>query len=81
MTETLLPAIDAAVPTPPHCYLNEGNFQEPRWREVFYGENYARLLAVKDRYDPDRLLYATTAVGQEYHRVGDDHRLCKVLRP
>lgn len=77
MTDELLPAIDAVVPSPPKAYLNEGDFQEPEWQEVFYGENYARLLDVKRKYDPSHLFYATTGVGQEFWVVEEDGRLCR----
>ncbi|RMZ85664.1 hypothetical protein DV737_g656, partial [Chaetothyriales sp. CBS 132003] len=46
-------------------YLNEANFQQPNWQDTFYGSNYARLLEIKERYDPESLFYATTAVGSE----------------
>ena len=34
-------------------YLAESNFFEPAWQESFWGSNYAKLLAVKDKYDPE----------------------------
>ncbi|GAB1730145.1 hypothetical protein NU195Hw_g7452t1 [Hortaea werneckii] len=76
MTNTLLPAIDNVV-TGPHAYLNEGDLQEPNWQSVFYGENYDKLLSIKNKYDPSHLLYAKTAVGAEYYTEGEDHRLCR----
>ncbi|RMY17320.1 hypothetical protein D0867_06115 [Hortaea werneckii] len=76
MTTTLLPAIDEVVPNP-RAYLSEGDFQEPDWQSVFYGENYDKLLSIKNKYDPSHLLYAKTAVGTEYYVEGEDHRLCR----
>ncbi|KAI7696289.1 hypothetical protein KC322_g9832, partial [Hortaea werneckii] len=76
MTNTLLPAIDNVVSNP-HAYLNEGDFQEPNWQSVFYGENYDELLSIKNKYDPSHLLYAKTAVGAEYYTEDEDHRLCR----
>lgn len=76
MTNVLLPAIDAVVPEP-HCYLNEGDFQEADWKSVFYGSNYKKLLSIKNKYDPNHLFYATTGVDQDYYKVGEDHRLCR----
>ncbi|KAI7541127.1 hypothetical protein KC331_g8762, partial [Hortaea werneckii] len=76
MTTTLLPAIDEVVPNP-RAYLGEGDFQEPDWQSVFYGENYDKLLSIKDKYDPSHLLYAKTAVGAEYYIEAEDHRLCR----
>ena len=46
-------------------YLAEGNFFDEAWRESFWGSNYARLLAVKDKYDPDGLFFVHRGVGSE----------------
>jgi FAD/FMN-containing dehydrogenase len=46
-------------------YVAEGDFFEEAWRESFWGPNYARLLAVKDRYDPDGLFVVHHGVGSE----------------
>jgi FAD/FMN-containing dehydrogenase len=46
-------------------YVAESNFFEPAWQESFWGANYARLLAVKDKYDPDGLLIVHHGVGSE----------------
>ncbi|KAJ7776003.1 hypothetical protein DFH07DRAFT_73735 [Mycena maculata] len=58
------------------AYLNEADTSEPDWREAFYGENYPRLLAIKDRYDPSQLLYGSTAVGGDRWVEVEDGRLC-----
>ena len=46
-------------------YLAEGDYFDPAWRESFWGPNYARLRAVKDRYDPDGLFIVHHGVGSE----------------
>jgi FAD/FMN-containing dehydrogenase len=46
-------------------YLAESNFFEKAWRESFWGSNYRRLLAVKDRYDPDGLFVVHHGVGSD----------------
>ena len=46
-------------------YVAEGNFFDEAWRESFWGSNYARLLAVKDKYDPDGLFFVHHGVGSE----------------
>lgn len=76
MTDVLLPTIDEVVPDP-SCYLNEGDFQEPNWKSVFYGSNYEKLLSIKNKYDPKQMFYATTGVDQDYYKIGEDHRLCR----
>ena len=46
-------------------YLSESDFFEAAWQGSFWGTNYAELLAVKDRYDPDGLFFAHHGVGSE----------------
>jgi FAD/FMN-containing dehydrogenase len=49
----------------PAAYVAESNYFEPRWQEAFWGSNYARLLAVKGRFDPDGLFVVHHGVGSE----------------
>ena len=35
------------------------------WQEAFWGANYARLLAVKERYDPEGLFFVHHGAGSE----------------
>lgn len=58
-------------------YLKQADFNQPNWQQTFYGSNYAKLLAIKNEYDPTHLFYATTAVGSEFWTVETDGRLCK----
>lgn len=76
MTDLLIPKLAALTPNG-SCYLNEGDFQQPDFQSIFYGSNYDQLLAIKDKYDPNHMFYATTAVGSEYWEVQADKRLCK----
>jgi Berberine and berberine like len=46
-------------------YVSEGNFFDQTWQESFWGSNYARLLAAKDKYDPAGLFFARHGVGSE----------------
>ena len=55
---TLLPQVGA--------YVAESNFFDNAWRESYWGSNYARLLAVKERHDPDGLFFVHHGVGSEY---------------
>ncbi|KIY43102.1 hypothetical protein FISHEDRAFT_54183 [Fistulina hepatica ATCC 64428] len=61
------------------AYLNEADFNSPYWKEDFDGVNYNTLLAIKDKYDPNRLLCGSlaVAVGDRWS-VQDDARLCPV---
>jgi Berberine and berberine like len=46
-------------------YLAESDFFDEAWRRSFWGANYPRLLAVKDRYDLDGLFFVHHGVGSE----------------
>ncbi len=77
LTETIMPQIEAATPSG-GSYMNEANFQQPNWQEVFYGSNYGRLKTVKEWYDPAGLFYAQTAVGSDAWVQDAEGRLCQV---
>jgi FAD/FMN-containing dehydrogenase len=49
----------------PASYVWETDYFEPNWQESFWGENYARLRGVKDKYDPDGLFFLHHGVGSE----------------
>jgi len=44
---------------------SESNFFENDWSRAYWGANYPRLLAVKNRYDPDGLFFVHHGVGSE----------------
>lgn len=46
-------------------YLAESNYFEENWQSSFWGANYAKLLAVKTKYDPDGLFFVRHGVGSE----------------
>ncbi|MDP9651969.1 FAD-dependent oxidoreductase [Paraburkholderia caledonica] len=46
-------------------YLSETDFFRGDWREAFWGANYARLKAIKDRYDPEGFFFVHHGVGSE----------------
>ncbi|RMZ71130.1 isoamyl alcohol oxidase [Pyrenophora seminiperda CCB06] len=45
------------------CYLNEGDWTEENWQETFFGTQYDKLLAIKQRYDPTGLFNCWKCVG------------------
>ena len=47
------------------AYVAESDYFQADWQQAFWGEHYARLLAVKRRYDPDGLFFAHHGVGSE----------------
>jgi FAD/FMN-containing dehydrogenase len=46
-------------------YMNEGNPFSSTWKEDFYGENYERLLAIKQKFDPSESLFVWSGVGSD----------------
>ena len=77
LTNVVMPQIEKATPGG-GAYLNEANFEQPDWQEVFYGTNYPRLKNIKDNVDPLGVFYSRTAVGSESWAEDRDGRLCKI---
>ena len=46
-------------------YVSESNYFERGWQRSFWGSNYPRLLAVKQKYDPEGLFFVHHGVGSE----------------
>jgi FAD/FMN-containing dehydrogenase len=46
-------------------YVWETDYFQENWQDAFWGENYARLRAVKDKYDPNGLFFLHHGVGSE----------------
>lgn len=76
MTDVLMPKLVELTPNG-SAYLNEADFRQPDFKKVFYGANYPKLEAIKNKYDPYHLFYAVTAVGSDYWEPQEDGRLCK----
>jgi len=57
--------------------MNEGDPFEPDFKKAFFGVNYDRLLRIKDKYDPEQIFYAFTAVGSDRWVAREDGRLCR----
>jgi len=54
-----------AVAPSPGSYVSESDYFNARWQEAFWGTNYRRLRAVKDRIDPTGLFFVHHGVGSE----------------
>ncbi|GAW16867.1 hypothetical protein ANO14919_063130 [Xylariales sp. No.14919] len=76
LTNIVMPQIEAVTPDG-GAYLNEANFEQPDWQNVFYGENYPRLKDIKSQVDPQGIFYAQTAVGSELWAEDASGRLCQ----
>ncbi|TAJ85853.1 FAD-binding oxidoreductase [Reyranella sp.] len=49
----------------PGAYVSESNYFEADWQQAFWGANYPRLRAVKQKYDPNGLFFVHHGVGSE----------------
>ncbi|KAJ5470348.1 hypothetical protein N7530_007705, partial [Penicillium desertorum] len=78
MTEDFIPKLTALSPQS-GAYMNEGDFQQPNFKEVFYGTNYDTLRLIKAKYDPNDIFYARTAVGSDEWTESEDGRLCRAI--
>ncbi|GAB1314853.1 FAD-linked oxidoreductase-like protein 7 [Madurella fahalii] len=78
MTYDIMPAIEGMTPGS-GAYMNEADFQQPRWQKEFFGSNYNSLECIKRKYDPDNFFYATEVVGSEKWKVAANGRMCKAL--
>jgi FAD/FMN-containing dehydrogenase len=47
-------------------YANEADPTTKDWQRTFWGANYARLLQIKQKVDPDRVFYCRMCVGSEF---------------
>ena len=71
------------------AYVSEADPTEPNWKDTFYGNHYPRVLAIKQRWDPDGVFWYKNAVGSELWEPEGQHgiengvgqkpmQLCKV---
>lgn len=78
ITNEVVPKLAALTPYGA-AYLNEADFRQPNFQQVFYGQNYPKLRLIKKKYDPKDLFYGKTAVGSdEWTSETPDGRLCRV---
>ena len=49
----------------PGSYVAESSFFEREWQKSYWGANYPKLLAIKQKYDPDGLFFVHHGVGSE----------------
>ncbi|KAF7879033.1 hypothetical protein EAF04_000233 [Stromatinia cepivora] len=79
VTNVPVPALQKLVSNPA-AYLNEADFNQPNWQQVIYGANYAKLLSIKNKYDPNGIFWGSTVVGSEAWAALQDRTL-NVWRP
>ncbi|OAA57315.1 FAD-binding, type 2 [Cordyceps fumosorosea ARSEF 2679] len=66
-----------ATPAGSGAYINEATFDNPQWKEDYFGANYDKLLRVKKRYDAQGVLYGPASVGSDAWVRRSDGRLCR----
>lgn len=74
MTKVEMPLLKALEPDM-GAYINEADFNEDGWREVFWGSNYPRLLSIKRKWDPKDVFMCKPCVGSERWNA---EGICKV---
>lgn len=75
ITNVEVPILKALEPGKMGAYLNEADSHESNFQESFWGENYKRLYAIKQKWDPTGLFISRRGVGSE---DWDDDGLCRV---
>lgn len=76
MTNEFVPQIEAITPYS-GTYMNEADFQQPNWQWTFFGTNYAELVYLKTKWDPNLIFYANRGVGSEYWNISSSGRMCR----
>ena len=60
-------------------YWNEADYEDPHFQESHWGkETYAKLLKLKQKFDPHGLFYGHHAVGSEFWSADGN---CRVVEP
>jgi FAD/FMN-containing dehydrogenase len=49
----------------PGSYVSESNYFNRSWQQSFWGPNYSRLRAIKDKYDPTGLFFVHHGTGNK----------------
>lgn len=75
ITHVQMPLLEALEPGPMAAYANEANAYQPNFQQVFWGDNYPRLYAIKQAVDPANLFISRLGVGSE---DWDDDGACRV---
>ena len=58
-------ALLEALAAQPASYVNETDYFHTDWQTAYWGNNYARLIKVKDRNEPNGLFFVHHALGSE----------------
>lgn len=77
ITYNKVPALQKQAPDT-GVYMNEADRLDPDWQVNFYGENYERLLEIKQRRDAGGVFYCPTCVGSAEWEEDEEGRLCRI---
>lgn len=58
-------------------YSNEADMFMKQWRKEMYGPNWSRLLAIKNKYDPEGVFYSLHTPGADNWSVDESGRMCR----
>ncbi|KAJ6482419.1 FAD-binding domain-containing protein [Mycena sanguinolenta] len=70
-----VPILEEIIGPNPGSYSNEADVLKPNFQTTFFGPNYAKLSAIKRKYDPHDLFIVGAGVGSEHW---DEWGLCRV---
>ncbi|KKA27659.1 hypothetical protein TD95_001252 [Thielaviopsis punctulata] len=77
MTDDFVPRLNAVTPKS-GTYMNEADFRQPTWKKDFFGDNYNRLLKIKQKYDPSNVFWSLKTVGSDAWSVDEQTgRMCR----
>ncbi|PWY68942.1 FAD/FMN-containing dehydrogenase [Aspergillus sclerotioniger CBS 115572] len=76
IADSYVPQLEAVTPNS-GAYENEASFRQHNWQEAFFGDNYAKLCEIKEKYDPNHVFYVLKGAGSEYWSVDESGRMCK----
>jgi hypothetical protein len=74
LTSVQMPILYSLDPNYKVSYFNMGDPNDPDFRNVYWGTNYERLLAIKQKWDVDALFITRLGVGSEFW---DPDGLCR----
>lgn len=75
LTHIDMPTLLSIEEKPLGVYLNVGHLDQENSQELFWGDNYPRLLKIKQKWDPYGLFIVKKGVGSE---MWDEEGMCRV---
>ena len=58
-------------------YMNEATYNYNFWKKDYYGETYARLAGIKEKYDPGSVLWVQSGARNDKYALRGDGYFCK----